>query len=310
MDHPFPDDTFLARWLAGTLTDAELAAFKARPDYPEFQQIVSEISDLDIPQRDKVQQFAKLRQRMTPPARGRYYLTRRQWLLGAAAAVVGMLLVAAYWTFLPGLPKTYRTAAAQQRTVTLPDQSVVILNAESQVGYRAGEWLQARNVQLQGEAFFNVKEGNRPFTVQTEAGQITVLGTTFNVRARAGQLTVQCYEGSVGVRHQQVEQTLKAGEQIQLADGNVTLATPLAGHTDHPDWTRGTTTYKSWTTQEVLAELARQYDKKLDWQATTNPVISGGFPHDQLEVALQIVCQSANMNCTITNAETIRVIDQ
>ena len=42
-----------------------------------------------------------------------------------------------------------------------------------------------RSLTLSGEAYFDVQKGNKPFTISTNQGQVTVLGTSFNVRSRA-----------------------------------------------------------------------------------------------------------------------------
>ena len=57
-----------------------------------------------------------------------------------------------------------------------------------------------RSVRLQGEAYFDVTENpEAPFQISTTNTQITVLGTRFNVRARATepQTTVTVESGKV-----------------------------------------------------------------------------------------------------------------
>jgi ferric-dicitrate binding protein FerR (iron transport regulator) len=49
-----------------------------------------------------------------------------------------------------------------------------------QYPHRFGE---ERRVRLVGEAFFEVEEHSTPFIVQTFNAEVTVLGTTFNVKA-------------------------------------------------------------------------------------------------------------------------------
>ena len=73
----------------------------------------------------------------------------------------------------------------ESKTVLLPDQSTVRLNAGSFFTYDAATWDDARTVELHGEAFFDVKKNGVPFTVTTSNSRVQVLGTTFNVRARA-----------------------------------------------------------------------------------------------------------------------------
>lgn len=77
---------------------------------------------------------------------------------------------------------TLETEVGQQARAVLPDGSIVLLNACSKLTYSLGEWLNARSVQLDGEAIFDVKHrDNEPFYVRTRHYNIRVLGTNFNV---------------------------------------------------------------------------------------------------------------------------------
>ena len=49
MSNPFPDDTFLARWLAGTLHAEEQAALEDHPHFEDFKRIAEEIQHVDVP---------------------------------------------------------------------------------------------------------------------------------------------------------------------------------------------------------------------------------------------------------------------
>lgn len=96
--------------------------------------------------------------------------------------------------------------AGARQAVTLPDGSVAELNAGSSLRWARGfrPWLVAegatREVWLEGEAFFRVTRGARPFVVRTWNARVTVLGTRFAVRARderAGGTAVTVEEGRV-----------------------------------------------------------------------------------------------------------------
>ena len=77
-----------------------------------------------------------------------------------------------------------------QRIVTLPDGSTAHLNSDSRLRYHRGfqTWpfvpAPHRVVTLEGEVFFKVLPGTRPFVVETFNAQVEVLGTQFDVRAR------------------------------------------------------------------------------------------------------------------------------
>ncbi|UII35023.1 DUF4974 domain-containing protein [Fulvivirga ulvae] len=70
-----------------------------------------------------------------------------------------------------------------QTYVTLPDSSVIWLNAGSKISFNNNFGLSNRSIMLHGEAFFDVEKSEVPFNVITPHYDIAVLGTTFNVRA-------------------------------------------------------------------------------------------------------------------------------
>ena len=83
-------------------------------------------------------------------------------------------------------------SAAQRQFVRLPDSSRVWLNANSQLHYASVSATQPRQVQLTGEAYFEVKSAaGRPFLVNTTTAQVRVVGTAFNVRAYAAEDSVE-----------------------------------------------------------------------------------------------------------------------
>lgn len=92
------------------------------------------------------------------------------------------------------------TGMGERRIVILGDGTKVVLNANSSLSI--GDYILSRNVNLEGEAFFDVKKDpEKPFTVHGGGLHIKVLGTSFNVRAYRGiqNTTVSVKTGKVKV---------------------------------------------------------------------------------------------------------------
>jgi len=87
----------------------------------------------------------------------------------------------------------------ERLTVLLPDSSTVILNSGSDVKY-SSDFADTREVWLVGEAFFKVTTNeNSPFIVHTDAYDVKVLGTEFNVNHNSINKTVSLEKGKVTV---------------------------------------------------------------------------------------------------------------
>ena len=165
--------------------------------------------------------FGKHTARRTP-------MRRSVWLRVAAvvvpvmiAAGIGLLLTDTELLHTDTEQAAYTTVtvpAGETRTITLPDGSEARIAPESELTY-ADDFTGNRSVKLSGEAFFVVQRaGGSPFTV--EAGSLTaiVLGTEFDVQARAGLPTTEVLlaTGSVEVRTEKHTVVLKPSERFVL----------------------------------------------------------------------------------------------
>ncbi|WP_179334107.1 FecR family protein [Winogradskyella costae] len=91
------------------------------------------------------------------------------------------------------------TSKGQRQAVYLPDSSLVILNASSEIQYNS-DFNTKRRVYIKGEAYFDVTHNKEiPFVVHTEDLNITVLGTAFNVNTVLDNKSVSLERGKVNV---------------------------------------------------------------------------------------------------------------
>ncbi|MDX1638494.1 MAG: FecR domain-containing protein [Balneolaceae bacterium] len=103
------------------------------------------------------------------------------WYAGAAT-----ILLAAGISYLL-IPVEVTVPRGETVSISLPDQSVATLNSGSVVGYNRLFGYTNRRVHLEGEAYFEVQNGELPFTVTTFNASIEVLGTKFNIRSWPGE---------------------------------------------------------------------------------------------------------------------------
>jgi len=105
-----------------------------------------------------------------------------------AAAIIGLVATSLIWFATQNVVETIpvlaivETGAEEQKELTLPDGSVVLLNENSRLVYVKD--FAVREVNLEGEAFFEVtKQNGQSFEIKTKTTKTRVLGTSFNVRA-------------------------------------------------------------------------------------------------------------------------------
>ena len=149
---------------------------------------------------------------------------RYKWAV-AAAACIGL-----FYFFMPLIQTstTISSGIAQQSIETLPDGSIVRLDASSSITYKPKKWLKEREVKLSGVAFFEVKKGSK-FVVFTDKGQVEVLGTSFNINARDEKFEVICKTGKVAVSNNgnSSKVTLNPGQKSFLKYNQLTLLSEI-----------------------------------------------------------------------------------
>jgi transmembrane sensor len=190
----------------------------------------------------------------------------RPWLARTMAAclVLSLLFCAAAWWHFAG-PAEYITQVGEERAITLPDQSVVQMNARSRIRVRFSKFERTLDL-LEGQAFFQVaRNPDRPFVVISGGTSVRAVGTQFDVDRRLSGTTVTVVEGRVAVA--QVEEQgsdrgapqpllLSAGDQV-TASAHVTPIPTKANPAIATAWTQGKLIFDGTPLAEVVHEFNR-----------------------------------------------------
>ena len=140
--------------------------------------------------------------------------------IGVAAAAV--LILALFFIFefnnrsRTGLshPITASTKKGGKSNLILPDGTKVWLNNDTKISYDESFGRKNRNVQLVGEAYFEVThDAEHPFLVHTQQADIKVLGTVFNVRSYPDE---SVFETSLVTGKVEITIKNKNGKKIEL----------------------------------------------------------------------------------------------
>lgn len=164
----------------------------------------------------------------------------------------------------------YQTAHGQQQTYVLSDNSVVHLNADSDVTIRYSKTQRVVSLNS-GEALFEVThEGARPFRVTAKSVQIVDLGTRFDVRLKEAATIITVVEGRVGVRPSSATGAgstgleVIAGQQVSVMDGNLPLAAVSADTGRATAWLHRQISFDREPLQRVAEEFNRYAMKAIE----------------------------------------------
>ena len=202
------------------------------------------------------------------------------------AAIFIVLLTTSYFLLFNN-STNYETEFAETINFNLPDESEVVLNANSEITFNKKEWESNRNLNLDGEAFFKVKKGKK-FTVKTSIGNVTVLGTQFNVKERDNYFEVKTYEGLVSVAYKDTLVKLPKGTLFRVVNGVVDTNTTF--NISENSWLQKESNFKSTPLKIVLEEIKNQfgYTVKTD-NVDVNKLYTGGFSHSDVNIAMQSI---------------------
>lgn len=187
------------------------------------------------------------------------------------------------------------TPKGGQYQVVLPDGTRVWLNSSSSLKYPASfASLNERQVELQGEAYFEVRhQNNMPFKVKTGNHEIKVLGTHFNVMAYPEEKAIHTtlLQGSVGINNGFHSLKIKPGEESISNAKNKHIIVEKADVEKVMAWKNGRFEFDNSELPEIMRQLSRWYDVTIDYRLTVNPgKFGGGISKSQnLEEVLKLI---------------------
>ncbi len=181
----------------------------------------------------------------------------------AASMLVGVLC----WLWLDTEQLiTTQTAFAEQKTIVLPDQSTVKLNANSSVKFQK-KWdsEDTRKVWLEGEAYFEVRKNRmtrQKFQVITNDLTVEVLGTVFNVNARETSTKVFLEEGQVGLdlKVQSEPILMKPGELVTYTKSSGKSSKQRIENEVATSWKDGTVIMEDALLRDIIQKIHEIYD--------------------------------------------------
>lgn len=187
---------------------------------------------------------------------------------------------------------TITTPRGGQYQVILADGTKVWLNAETSLRFPTAFMGKDREVELTGEAFFEVKtDKDKPFLVRAGRTETRVLGTSFNIMAYSdeGAVKTTLLDGAVRMALGGRSAVLKPGEQGQYDDGRRSEGKGSEGKTSDGKgiiatrsvntravvaWKDGYYFFDRTPVQSVMRQIARWYDVTIVYQ--------GAPPQDEI----------------------------
>lgn len=291
----------ILKWFNGELSSKEIEDLKQSEDFNTLEKIAHYSAHIATPKIDAQEALANLKTRKLtkkePKVRSLNYKT-----LFKVAAVFAVVLTSAYFLFF-NTTQTFETGIAQTKTFNLPDNSEVLLNAASKITFDEKNWHKQRDLTLEGEAYFQVQKG-KTFSVKTTDGIVKVLGTHFDVKQRNNYYEVSCFEGLVSVTYNNKTVKLPPGKSYRVINKQIQKTDDFDAQM--PSWLQKESSFTAVPLNQVIAELERQYDLKIETKdVDTSKLFTGSFTHTNQKTALEAITIPLQLSYSIKGKTVI-----
>ncbi len=226
------------------------------------------------------------------------------WLVAASMLLIGGVWVGKNYFSTRQAPQLSQTQTAngQQLTITLTDGTTVRLNAGSTLTYPEAFPADRREVQLTGEAYFEVApNAMAPFLIHTSDVDVEVIGTKFTVKDYPDSklVKVAVVEGKVAVQTTPEENVpdgekvlLTKDEMVTVEKSNRTLSVTGYDKNDALGWQKGVLYIEKADFYQIINQLERWYgveisvDDNVEMDAAWR--FSGKFDHKSIDYILDV----------------------
>lgn len=236
---------------------------------------------------------------------------RKLWYRYAAAAVLAGVLLGVGILYQVNQPIAINTPFGKLKTITLPDGSLVTLNANSTIKYdRTWDKNDIREVWIEGEAFLKVKHLNTSgkvldrerFVVHTGNVNVEVLGTSFNVNDRRGRTEVALLEGKISLGLNGA-----VGKPLVLSPGDIAafehgkLMVKPINVAEYASWKDGRLNFNNVPVAKIFDYFEDVYGYKVvvDDQEILKKRVSGSMSTQNEQVLFRTLGMALNLNINL-----------
>lgn len=210
--------------------------------------------------------------------------------------------------------RVIENAIGQKSKVMLSDGTVVYLNSTSKLTYPTAFDTDERVVYLSGEAYFDVTPNpERPFRVKTDALDVLVLGTEFNVKTKDSNYDISLVEGKVRlITESNAKTELSPGQQVSFNKESQVFSYNSFDTKFVTGWKDGSLVFRNSSFKEVMDQLHEWYGIHItlnkssqiqSWSYTAT------FENESLENVLQNMSALRHFEYSIKNDTLVVILD-
>lgn len=312
-------DLLIISYLSGEASPEQqrelLAWLEAKEENKLYFRSIKDVYDLgriesDIQYSRVNKQWEKFLDKVFPSRPMNHWLQKGNMLLHYAAVfALGFICMQLLSLMVnqKGTPQQTKieTGVGERSKISLPDGSVVWVNACSSISYDKSFGEKNRAIKMKGEAYFEVqKDPSKPFLVQTDQFTFRVTGTSFNVYAfdDEDEISLALIEGSVIAECGTYSEKLRPGEVLVYDKAHGKVGHRKLISSSYTAWRYGEMFFDKMTFQELTRRLERNFNVKFKFE---NPKIKkesfgGSFrKYESLETIMEVISTSTPLKYRI-----------
>lgn len=204
------------------------------------------------------------------------------------------------------------TPVSWNRNIILPDQSLVVLGANSKLEYPASFTGNTREVSLTGEAYFDIRHNEQqPFIIHTGKIKTTVMGTAFTIKAFANdaRITVAVTRGKVKVEDDKaVLAVLTPDQQVVYNTTEAIAQQQPVSTTALLDWVKQDMVFESASFESIAAQIGKRYGVTVQFannSLAACPITVSFDGTETLEQVLTILCTARGATYTVQEDKVV-----
>ena len=236
----------------------------------------------------------------------------RKWFQFASAAVFTLILGISLFFSLQYNRNGIIVQTADNQDIlvhSLPDGTIIYMNKNSELKYSKRFGRSNRNIELHGEAFFDVKPDKKlPFLIETQAAMIEVVGTSFSVKSSSNKtFELLVSSGIVAVTSKKNNEFTQAtvGEKIRISENK--LLKEVSDEKRHIPLFNRQFMFKD----ELLENVSTIMEKNFEINIHFNPEnlkeqrITATFSAQSVESMIEIICRTMQLEATTDGKKVI-----
>ena len=237
-----------------------------------------------------------------------------KWMRVAALFLLPLLTAAGMYFYMTRdkttqAPLIISVERGQKANITLPDGSKAWLNSQSKLTYTADFNVKTRELQLDGEAYFEVAHNaKKPFIVRSKDMAVEALGTCFGVKAYNEDHLIS----SILMRGK-VRVTTPDGETILMPNDRVMYdkithkktQSKVTNATDFTGWIHNELRFENESLGEIATTIQRIYNVKIIFNSELlkNLRYTGTVNNNSLESVLNIITLTSPVSFQINKQQ-------